>query len=878
MPFKVNKKFLGVFSKKESVFFLVLFSLVLLIGWSNSAAALNCCGTQTWITPGTNGSDTCSSEYPGGSNLCKYASDDSTTTSWASNHEKPGWTQGDVGGSCPDLYFNLTCKRCISGVKVYAYMAETMDVLVWDGSNWITVVKNWTTSSAGWNTITFTEISGFFVKLYITASTQDYVYIVDYQVRVRKDCTTQWTGAWGAYVDNVYCVACSGTCGCGWIEGRVGANPYSVCTVGQDGRYYTSQEIDSPSSSSDYCASSTTICQTGWCPDYADWDGGFCTVRRTDCYDPFLCSYYGTVHEGNWDAFDRKCVECDYVHHTESNVCGDTNDIYLECNCGRREDANCTGTGDGYCESACGAAAACDEVPVGGSCGTGGTCDPSCQCVTTQCYIGGVYYSDGQCNPNSKCQYCNKSTPSSWSDVPSGKVCTTSGVVSVSATSYCNYDGDCDDGDCSGTKYYISCNGAGACRAATDHTDSYAYSFNASDGYVLMSGCSQGSPSSTLYCGTATDCTAGTCTGHKYYRACNGSGACRTDNTGAYDQTVNASAGYSLTLSCGTTGSTLCDSIWRASSGTGDNNYGAGGSYNCQGMCNGSGSCLYAVNCTGVPSGTLGCSSSTSTSITLSYSFSNGTNVSLFRESTLLNTFSGTSGSGNYTDSGLSASTSYNYYLRNGTSTSSTLLASATCTTQSAGNNPPTCNYLSPSPFSGNVPLNVIFTASGTDTDGTITQYEFDFGDGSSKVYSTTAGTTHTYSATGTYCATLRVQDNSGAWSTNTGSCPGGTCTAQITVTEAGVIISPQVITLGASGVTKTSATLNATLTDMGGASSCLVWFEWGTSGTPGVSGSYGNSTTPVPMAPGPFTAVISSLTAGQTYYFEAFAKNGGSW
>lgn len=203
-----------------------------------------------------------------------------------------------------------------------------------------------------------------------------------------------------------------------------------------------------------------------------------------------------------------------------------------------------------------------------------------------------------------------------------------------------------------------------------------------------------------------------------------------------------------------------------------------------------------------------------------------------------------------------------------------------------ASNVPPTCNSLSASPTSGTTPLVVNFTASGSDSDGTINQYEFDFGDGSPLVYSTAASVTHTYNATGTYCAKLRVEDNNGAWNTNTGSCPGGTCTTQITVTAPVTAISrPSVVTYQATNVTQTSATLNGELLslgyDPGTCPNCksIVWFEWGTSGTPGVSGSYGSSTTPITVtAPSPFMAAVVSLTPGQTYYFEAFAKNGGSW
>jgi subtilisin family serine protease len=81
------------------------------------------------------------------------------------------------------------------------------------------------------------------------------------------------------------------------------------------------------------------------------------------------------------------------------------------------------------------------------------------------------------------------------------------------------------------------------------------------------------------------------------------------------------------------------------------------------------------------PSGTLSCGSVTSSSIILNYSFQNGTNTSLFRGSTFLINLGSGNRSGSYTDTGLPANTTYTYYLRNGTSSSSTLLAQATCST-----------------------------------------------------------------------------------------------------------------------------------------------------------------------------------------------------
>lgn len=66
----------------------------------------------------------------------------------------------------------------------------------------------------------------------------------------------------------------------------------------------------------------------------------------------------------------------------------------------------------------------------------------------------------------------------------------------------------------------------------------------------------------------------------------------------------------------------------------------------------------------------------------------------------------------------------------------------------------------SATPTSGTAPLTVSFNGSGSsDPDGSIVQYRWDFGDGSS---ASTANPQHTYTAAGTFTATLRVTDDDG--------------------------------------------------------------------------------------------------------------------
>lgn len=81
------------------------------------------------------------------------------------------------------------------------------------------------------------------------------------------------------------------------------------------------------------------------------------------------------------------------------------------------------------------------------------------------------------------------------------------------------------------------------------------------------------------------------------------------------------------------------------------------------------------------PSGTLSAEATGATTASLNYSYKRGTSVSLFRGSTKLQTFGSGNGSGVYEDSELEPETEYTYYLRNGTSPSSTKLAQATINT-----------------------------------------------------------------------------------------------------------------------------------------------------------------------------------------------------
>jgi MYXO-CTERM domain-containing protein len=82
------------------------------------------------------------------------------------------------------------------------------------------------------------------------------------------------------------------------------------------------------------------------------------------------------------------------------------------------------------------------------------------------------------------------------------------------------------------------------------------------------------------------------------------------------------------------------------------------------------------------------------------------------------------------------------------------------------GGDPPVAAFQStPSPIEGRAPLEVTFTDESSDPDGTIDEYRWDFGDGTT---SSEASPTHTYLDPGDYTVSLTVVDDSGLTATAT--------------------------------------------------------------------------------------------------------------
>lgn len=108
------------------------------------------------------------------------------------------------------------------------------------------------------------------------------------------------------------------------------------------------------------------------------------------------------------------------------------------------------------------------------------------------------------------------------------------------------------------------------------------------------------------------------------------------------------------------------------------------------------------------------------------------------------------------------------------------------------------------------------------------------------------------------------------AWANGTGFATGAPTSF---TTLAAAPTPPSVTSVPASGVTTSGATLNGNVATLGSATSVTVGFLWGTSAT--LVGA--TNTTPVAQTTtGSFSAVLTGLTPGTTYYFEAWVNGSG--
>lgn len=134
-----------------------------------------------------------------------------------------------------------------------------------------------------------------------------------------------------------------------------------------------------------------------------------------------------------------------------------------------------------------------------------------------------------------------------------------------------------------------------------------------------------------------------------------------------------------------------------------------------------------------------------------------------------------------------------------------TLRPTTTPQSTPTANQHPVCTGLSASPTSGTAPLTVHFVGSGTDPDGPIQKFDFTYGDGKTQQIEKDVGITgsvevdHTYTVSGSFVATLRIQDNNGVWSD-----PTDNCSVTIT-TSGGLTVTPSPTTTQRGGVAPTA-------------------------------------------------------------------------
>ncbi|MEK6777458.1 MAG: PKD domain-containing protein [bacterium] len=128
-----------------------------------------------------------------------------------------------------------------------------------------------------------------------------------------------------------------------------------------------------------------------------------------------------------------------------------------------------------------------------------------------------------------------------------------------------------------------------------------------------------------------------------------------------------------------------------------------------------------------------------------------------------------------------------------------------------AVNSPPAA-AISASPTEGIAPLSVSFAGTGTDTDGTVTNYLWELGDGSG---ANAQNPVHTYITPGAYTVMLTVTDNSGATAS---------AAKQISVLAPNVPPTASISAIPASGTAPLAVNFTAAATDSDGTIVSYLW------------------------------------------------------
>jgi hypothetical protein len=155
----------------------------------------------------------------------------------------------------------------------------------------------------------------------------------------------------------------------------------------------------------------------------------------------------------------------------------------------------------------------------------------SSECIPYAAPCGTSAWNDcsGKCSRQRDVLYCSQEATCSLAMEPdlsscaSGTVCSAGGCLPVSLELHCAKVEDCDAGDCSATLWYTSCDGAGSCRPDQDRTDAFLVPVFAADGSSLTDSCDT---NGTVLCNATPHCF-----GPVWFDGflCNGLGACDVD-------------------------------------------------------------------------------------------------------------------------------------------------------------------------------------------------------------------------------------------------------------------------------------------------------------------------------------------------------------